>query len=68
MRGPGMPGPMGPGNVMREPPMGGLGGPMGGPMGMGWRRMLDSREGEPDEYSSRGTRKARSRETGNKGL
>ena len=24
--------------------------------GMGWRRMLDSREGEPDEYSSRGTR------------
>jgi len=40
----------------------------GGPMGMGWRRMLDSREGEPDEYSSRGTRKARSRETGNKGL
>lgn len=62
-------GPMGSG-PMREPmrePMAGLG---GGPTGgMGWRRMLDSREGEPEEYTSRGTRnKARSREAGNKGL
>lgn len=72
---------------MRDPfardPMGGGGGggmrdPMGGggPMGMGWRRMLDSREGDggnnyttpQDDYANRGTRKERSRGTGNKGL
>jgi cyclin-dependent kinase-like len=60
------------GQQMREPM--GLGGGMGGAMGgggIGWRRMLDSREGD-DEYAggSRGggRQKTRSREQGGKGL